>query len=71
MNKLNPFPARTAPFPLVLLSNLFIAFEAAFETILLTKPCKSFILKEIARSATTFYLIYLTKNQEIHMIKSL
>ena len=39
MNKVNPFPALTtsaplvtiAPFPLILLSNLFIAFEAAFE----------------------------------------
>ena len=27
MNKVNPFPALTAPFPLIFLSNLFIAFE--------------------------------------------
>ena len=27
VNKVNPFPALTAPFPLILLSNLFIAFD--------------------------------------------
>ena len=27
INKVNPFPALTAPFPLIFLSNLFIAFE--------------------------------------------
>ena len=27
INKVNPFPALTAPFPLFLLSNLFIAFD--------------------------------------------
>ena len=36
INKVNPFPALTAPFPLILLSNLFIAFEAK----LLTNPGK-------------------------------
>ena len=28
MNKMNLFPALTAPFPLMFLSSLFIAFEA-------------------------------------------
>ena len=36
MNKVNPFPALTAPFPFIFLSNLFIAGKAAFEAILLT-----------------------------------
>ena len=35
MDKVNPFPALTAPYPLILLSNLFIAFKTAFEAILL------------------------------------
>ena len=43
MNKVNPFPALTAPFPLILLSKLLIAFEAAFEAILLTNPSKLFL----------------------------
>ena len=36
MNKVNPFPALIAPFPLIFLSNLFVAFEAK----LLTNPGK-------------------------------
>ena len=32
INKGNPFPALTAPFPLIFLSNLFIAFEVKFLT---------------------------------------
>ena len=36
MNKVSPFPALIAPFPLIFLSNLFIAFEAK----LLTNPGK-------------------------------
>ena len=38
MNKVNPFPALTAPFTLIHLSNLFVAFNAAFKAILLTNP---------------------------------
>ena len=47
MNKVNHFP-------LTLFSNLFIAFEAAFEVILFANPRKLFLAKEIARSVTTF-----------------
>ena len=36
MNNINLFPAVTAPFPLIFLSNLFIVFEV----ILLTNPAK-------------------------------
>ena len=36
MSKVNPFPALTSPFPLIFLSNLFIAFEVK----LLTYPGK-------------------------------
>ena len=36
---MNPFPALTDPFPLNLLSNLFAAFDVAFEAILLTNAC--------------------------------
>ena len=43
MNKVNSFPALTAPFLLNLLSNLFITFEAKFEPILLTNPGKTFV----------------------------
>ena len=35
MNKVNPIPAIEILFPLILLSTLFIAFEAAFEAICL------------------------------------
>ena len=45
MNKVNPFPVLTAPFPLIFLSNLFIAFEAK----LLTNPGKLSLAKGIAR----------------------
>ena len=31
MNKVNPSPALTVPFPLIFLPNLFTAFKAAFE----------------------------------------
>ena len=50
IKKVNPFPAITAPFPLIFLSNLFIAFEAK----LLTNPDKSSLAKGIAKSAITF-----------------
>ena len=32
INKVNPFPAMTAPFPLIFLSYLFIAFEVKLLT---------------------------------------
>ena len=42
INKVNPFPALTAPFSLIFLSNLFIAFEVQ----LLTNPGKLSLAKE-------------------------
>ena len=32
MNKVNPYPALPAPFPLIFLSNLFNAFKDIFHT---------------------------------------
>ena len=43
VNKVHPFPALTAPFPLTFLSNLFITFEVKF----LTNPGKLFLGKGI------------------------
>ena len=51
INKVNPFPALTAPFPTTFLSNLFIAFEAT----LLTNLGKLSLTKGIARSVITFF----------------
>ena len=39
INKVNRFPALTAPFPLIFLSNLLIAFEAK----LFTNPGKLYL----------------------------
>ena len=50
ISKVNPFPALTAPFPLIFLSNLFIAFEAK----LLTNPGQLSLAKGIARCVITF-----------------
>ena len=50
INKVNPFPALTAPFPLIFLSNLFIAFEVK----LLTNPGKLFPAKGITAFASAF-----------------
>ena len=50
INKVNPFHALTASFPLIFLSNLFIAFEAK----LLTNPGKLSLAKGIARSLYYF-----------------
>ena len=50
MKKVNPFPALTAPFQLIFVSNLFIAFEV----ILLTNPGKLSLAKEIAIFASVF-----------------
>ena len=52
INKLNPFPALTAPFPLIFLSNLFIATEVK----LLTNPGKLSLAKEIAIFVSAFFL---------------
>ena len=47
-NKVNPFPALTAPYPLIFLSTLFIAFEVK----LLTNPGKLSLAKVIAKFVT-------------------
>ena len=48
MNKVNPFPAFTAPFPFIFLLSLFIVFKA----ILLTSPGKLSLSKGIATFAS-------------------
>ena len=64
INKTKLFPVLTAPFPLIVVSNIFIAFEAK----LLTNPRKFPLAKGIAKSVSAFFLRYLTKNQKIHLI---
>ena len=61
INNINPFPALIAPFPLIFLLNLFIAFEAK----LLTKLVKLSLAKGIATFVSAFLLNYLTKKQKI------
>ena len=51
INKVNPFPALTAPFPLIFLSYLLIAFEVN----LLTNPCKLSLAKGEAIFVSAFY----------------
>ena len=51
INKVNPFPALTTLFPLIFLSNLFIAFEVK----LLTNPGKLSLAKEIAIFVSAFF----------------
>ena len=51
INKVNAFPLPTAPFPLIFLSNLFIAFEAK----LLTNSGKLSLAKGIATFVKAFY----------------
>ena len=46
INKVNPFPAVTAPFPLTFLSNLFIAFEVKLLTN--QSKCKLSLAKGLA-----------------------
>ena len=65
INKVNPLPALTAPFPLIFLSNLFIAFEVK----MLTHPGKLSQAKGIAIFVFVFFLNYLTKNQKTHLIE--
>ena len=52
MNKINPFLHLTAPFPLILFSNLFITFEAA----LLIDPDKSSLVKGTATIVSAFFI---------------
>ena len=65
INKANPFLARTALFPLIFLSNLFIALEVK----LLTNPGKLTLAKGIATFFSAFFLNYLTKKQNMHLIE--
>ena len=55
MGKVYPFPDPVNPFPLILLSNLLIPFEAALKAILLTNQGKLLLAKVITRSVTTFF----------------
>ena len=64
INKVNPFPAVTAPFPVIFLSSLFIAFKAKF----LTYPGKLSLTKGKARSAITF-LPKIMNYEEIHLME--
>ena len=59
MSKVNPFPAMTSPFPLIFLSNLFIAFEVK----LLTCPGKLSLAKGIAMLVCAFF--YKFTNHEL------
>ena len=43
VEKVNPFPTLKAPFSLILLSNLCIAFKTAFEAVLLTNRGNLFL----------------------------
>ena len=54
INKVNPLLALIAPFRLTLSPNLFIAFEAAFEDILLTNLDKISLATGTAISVTAF-----------------
>ena len=65
INKVNPFPALSFPFPLIFLSGLFIAFEAK----LLTNPGKLSLAKEIVLFVSVLFPNYLTKNQKSHQIE--
>ena len=51
INKVNPFPALTALFPRIFLSNLLIAFEVK----LLTNSGKLFLAKGIAMFVSAFF----------------
>ena len=50
INKVNPFPALTAPFLIIFLADLFIAFEVK----LLTNPGKLSLTKGTAMSVSVF-----------------
>ena len=51
INEVNPFPALTAPFSLIFLSNLVIVFEVK----LLTNPGKLSLAKRIAIFVSVFF----------------
>ena len=51
INKVNPFPALIALFPLISLANLFIAFEVK----LLTNSSKLSLAKEIGTLVSAFF----------------
>ena len=51
INKVNPFPALTALFPVIFRPTLFIAFEVK----LLTDPCKLSLAKGIAIFVSAFF----------------
>ena len=63
IDKVNPFPALTAPFPLIFPLNLFIAFEAKLPSY----PGKLSVVKKL-QDLVLFSLNYLTKNQKINLI---
>ena len=67
MNNVNLFHTLSAPFLHIFLSNLFIAFKAAFKPILLTYPGKLFLANGIPRSITTFLPNLL--NQKLHLVE--
>ena len=67
INKVNPFHALTAPFPLIFLSNLFTAFESK----LLTNPSKLSLAIKITTFVSAFFPKYQSKNQKIHLIELL
>ena len=50
-NKVNPFPALTAPFPLIFLLNSFIVFEVKFYT----NPGKLSLAKGKAMHVSAFF----------------
>ena len=65
INKVNPFPALTALFPLIFLSDLFIEFEVK----LLTNPCKLSLAKGVPMFVRVSFLNYLTLNQKLQLFE--
>ena len=65
INKANPFPALKAPFPLILVSNLFIVFEIKLRT----NTGKFLLVKGVATIVSAFFPKLETKNQKIHLIE--
>ena len=60
INKVNPFSVLTPPFPLIFLSNLFIAFEVK----MLNNSGKLSLAKGIATFASAFYPILANQEQK-------
>ena len=63
--KWNYFPAFSAPFPLILISNLFITFVAK----LLANPGELSLPKEIATFLVLSLLNYIIKNKKTNQIE--